>query len=40
VLPNDPLVFEYDSAGTPLVNLPLESPARQALDRIIQSLDL
>jgi CO dehydrogenase maturation factor len=40
VLPNDPLVFEYDSAGTPLVNLPLESPIRQALGKIIQSLGL
>jgi CO dehydrogenase maturation factor len=40
VLPNDPLVFEYDSAGTPLVNLPLESPVRQALEKIIQSLEL
>jgi CO dehydrogenase maturation factor len=40
VLPNDPLVFEYDSAGTPLVNLPLESPMRQAMEKIILSLGL
>jgi CO dehydrogenase maturation factor len=40
VLPNDPLVFEYDTEGTPLVNLPLESPVRQALEKIIQSLEL
>jgi len=40
VLPNDPLVSEYDSAGTPLVNLPLESPVRQALEKIIKSLEL
>jgi CO dehydrogenase maturation factor len=40
VLPNDPLVFEYDSSGTPLVNLPMESPMRQAMEKIIRDLGL
>jgi CO dehydrogenase maturation factor len=40
VLPQDPLVFEYDSAGTPLVKLPMDSPVRRALGEIIQKLEL
>jgi CO dehydrogenase maturation factor len=40
VLPQDPLVFDYDSAGTPLVKLPLDSPVRKALGEIIQKLEL
>jgi CO dehydrogenase maturation factor len=40
VLPQDPLVFEYDSAGTPLVKLPESSPVRQALGEIIRKLEL
>ena len=40
VLPQDPLVFDYDSAGTPLVQLPMESPVRTALEKIIQSLTI
>lgn len=40
VLPQDPLVFDYDAEGTPLVKLPLDSPVRQALGKIIQKLKL
>jgi CO dehydrogenase maturation factor len=40
VLPNDPLVFDYDSAGTPLVKLPETTPLRQALAEIIRKLEL
>ena len=38
VLPQDTMVFEYDSAGRPLVQLPAESPVRVALGNIIQTL--
>ena len=38
VLPQDGLVFEYDSAGKPLVELPMESPVRQALGNILETL--
>ena len=40
VIPQDTMVFEYDSAGTPLVQLPTESPARAALGKIIETLAL
>ncbi|MDR1585853.1 MAG: AAA family ATPase [Treponema sp.] len=40
VLPQDDGVFEYDSEGTPLVQLPMDSPVRQALGKIIQTLEL
>ena len=40
VLPQDPLVFEYDSAGTPLVKLPLDSPVRKTLGEIMQKLEI
>jgi CO dehydrogenase maturation factor len=40
VIPQDDLVYEYDSAGTPLVKLPAESPMRAALEKIICFLDL
>jgi CO dehydrogenase maturation factor len=40
VLPQDDGVFEYDSGGTPLVQLPMDSPVRQALGKIIQTLEL
>jgi CO dehydrogenase maturation factor len=40
VIPQDTMVFEYDSAGKPLVQLPMESPARAALGKIIQTLAL
>jgi len=31
VVPSDPLVYEYDSRGTPLVNLPEDSQAKRAV---------
>jgi CO dehydrogenase maturation factor len=40
VIPQDDLVYEYDSAGTPLVKLPAESPVRAALEKVIRFLDL
>ncbi|GHT70466.1 carbon monoxide dehydrogenase [Spirochaetia bacterium] len=40
VLPQDPLVYEYDSAGTPLVKMPETTPVRQALGEIIKKLEL
>ncbi|MCL2044090.1 MAG: AAA family ATPase [Treponema sp.] len=40
VIPQDSLVYEYDSAGKPLVELPMESPVRQALEKIINTLKL
>jgi CO dehydrogenase maturation factor len=40
VLPQDPLVYEYDSAGTPLVTLPMDSPVRSALSKIIESIEI
>jgi CO dehydrogenase maturation factor len=40
VIPQDPLVYEYDSAGKPLVLLPMESPVRQALEKVIGVLEL
>jgi CO dehydrogenase maturation factor len=38
VIPQDNSVYEYDSAGTPLVRLPAESPARAALEKIVLTL--
>ena len=38
VIPQDTMVFDYDSAGRPLVQLPTESPVRVALGNIIQTL--
>ena len=40
VVPHDEGVYEYDSAGTPTTELPPENPVRQALYKIIDSLDL
>ena len=39
LIPEDPTVGEYDAKGLPLVKLPPESPARQAIEEIIKSLD-
>jgi CO dehydrogenase maturation factor len=39
VLPQDTLVFDYDSEGTPLVKLPEDSPVRKALGEIIRKLE-
>lgn len=40
VIPHDEGVYEYDSAGTPTTELPPENPVRQALYKIIDSLNL
>jgi CO dehydrogenase maturation factor len=39
LIPEDPTVGEYDAKGLPLVELPPEAPARQAVEEIIKSLD-
>jgi CO dehydrogenase maturation factor len=39
LIPEDPTVGEYDARGLPLVELPPEAPARQAVEEIIKSLD-
>jgi CO dehydrogenase maturation factor len=40
VIPQDPLVYEYDSEGIPLIQLPMESKMRQALNDIMQVIEL
>lgn len=40
VVPHDEGVYEYDSAGIPTTELPPENPVRQALYKIIDSLNL
>jgi CO dehydrogenase maturation factor len=40
VVPQDKGVYEYDSAGTPTTELPPDNPVRQALYKIIDSLEL
>lgn len=40
VIPQDENVYHYDSEGTPLVKLPMESPVRQSLGKIIQALEI
>jgi len=40
VIPQDDTVYEFDTAGIPLVTLPEKSPARAALEKIIQTLEL
>jgi len=39
LIPEDSTVGEYDAKGRPLIELPPESPARQAVEEIIKSLD-
>ncbi|HJX39175.1 MAG TPA: AAA family ATPase [Anaerolineae bacterium] len=39
VIPMDPLVAEFDTVGRPLIELPRESPARQAVEATFRSLD-
>ncbi len=39
LIPEDPTVGNYDAKGRPLIELPPESPARQAVEEIIKSLD-
>ncbi|GMO46257.1 MAG: carbon monoxide dehydrogenase accessory protein CooC [Termitinemataceae bacterium] len=40
VLPQDDSVFEYDSAGTPLIQLPETSPLKVALAEVFKKLTL
>jgi CO dehydrogenase maturation factor len=39
LIPMDPLVAEYDAVGRPLIELPHDSPARQAVEAAFDSLD-
>ena len=39
LIPSDPLVAEYDTLGRPLVELPIEAPARRALQDVFDSLN-
>ena len=39
LIPEDPTVGEYDAKGLPLVELTPEAPVRQAMEKIIRSLD-
>jgi len=38
VVPQDPMIFEFDSEGKPTSKLPPESPARAAFEPLIQTL--
>ena len=38
-LPADPAVNELDATGEPIVNLPVDSPARRKLEEILSSLN-
>ena len=38
VLPDDPLVAEYDAAGRPLVGLPADSALSAALDPVVAAM--
>ncbi len=40
VVPLDELIYEYDSTGKPLVDLPEDSQAKQAIEDIIAKLEL
>lgn len=40
VLPQDDSVYEYDSNGRPLVDLPSDSPVKKAFKEIVDKLDL
>ena len=40
VVPMDQNVFEYDSYGKPLVELPVDSPAKAALREIVDKLEI
>ena len=39
LIPEDSTVGQYDAKGLPLAELPPEAPVRQAVERIIKSLD-
>lgn len=40
IVPHDDLVYQYDCAGKPTVQLPKDSPVRTALEEIIRKLGL
>lgn len=40
VIPQDQTIYEYDCDGVPTVNLPKDSPVREALGKIIEKLNL
>jgi CO dehydrogenase maturation factor len=40
VLPHDDTVFEYDTNGTPLVQMSLNTPVRESLGKIIPTLEI
>lgn len=40
VIPHEPLVYEYDCAGRPTVQIPLDSPARKKLEELLVQLGL
>jgi CO dehydrogenase maturation factor len=37
VIPDDPMIRDYDESGKPLLDLPPESVARQAVEKIVGS---
>ena len=39
VVPHDELIYEYDSAGKPTVEIPASAPVRKAFDAIIHKLN-
>ena len=40
VVPMDEMIYEYDSSGIPLVNLPEDSKSKMAINEIIDKLEL
>ena len=40
VVPMDQMIYEYDSSGIPLVNLPEDSKSKMAINEIIDKLEL
>lgn len=40
VIPHEPLVYEYDCAGKPTSQIPLDSPARKKLGELLEQLGL
>ena len=40
VIPQDPMVYEYDSAGKPTASLPEDSLSKKAVKEIMSKLDI
>ena len=40
VIPQDPMVYQYDTEGKPTSLLPENSPSRKAFEKIVESLKL